>query len=141
MHSNRIRHLLLTVALVALALVVSGCGAVDKQAYIKENNKIQTDLASAMNGLDPQKPETIDAARTKIDAATKKMEALDVPDDYAKPHKQLVGALKDLSDVFGELKTASASKDTAKLNELLKRLQADQKQSNEAVRAINKDRT
>jgi uncharacterized coiled-coil protein SlyX len=112
---------------------------VDKQDYIKENNKIQEQTAKSFNALKVDDPKSIDTATKELDSAIAKLDALDVPTDYKEEHKDMISALKELSAVLTEIKAAVAAKDPSKLTELTTRMNAAQTKFTGAVNAMNKD--
>jgi hypothetical protein len=144
MHRFRFAKVALFTLLLSAALLVSGCAAkdtVDKQDYIKKNNAIQTDTAKAFQGLDVTKPASIDAARKELESAIQKLDDLEPPADYKKPHRQMIDALKELDAVLGDAKSAMAAKDVAKLKALTTRMNAAQAKFNAAIDTMNKHRT
>lgn len=137
--SSIFRTILLTLTAAAL---LSGCGAtdaVDKQDYIKENNKIQEQTAKSFNSLKVDDPKSIDAATKELDAAIGKLDALDVPTDYKDEHEDMISALKELSTVLTDIKKAVAAKDPSQLSELTTRMNASQTKFQDAITAMNKD--
>ncbi len=139
--SRSVRLFILAIAACA-ALALAGCGAtdaVDKQDYIKKINKIQTDAVGSMNKMDVNDPASLKAASGSITKAADEMDDLEVPKDYTTEHKQMVGALRELASVMEELEGAAKAKDTAKLQELITRLDKSQKDFTEAIDSMNKD--
>ena len=133
---RRTNPIAIALVLVLGALLVAGCGASDKQGYIKKFNKIQTDVAPQVNatGTDAK---SLDKQIAGIDEAVTKLEKLDVPADYKKPHKDVVDSLKELKAQLTELKTTD---DPAALAKLEQRAVASQKKYTAAINEMNKDR-
>ncbi len=144
MNRTRSIKLILLTLLATSAVLVAGCAAkdtVDKQGYIKKNNAIQEEAAKAFNGLNVNDPKSVDKAQATLDTAIEKLEKLDPPADYEKPHESMIEALKELSAVLGQAGEAVKAKDPTKLAAITKRMTAAQTKFNTAITAMNKDRT
>jgi hypothetical protein len=144
MNRSRARALpALLALLVVLAMLVAGCeskSTADKQAYIKKNNAIQQDAANAFTDLDVANPTSVKQAKSALDAATDKLAALDPPSDYAKPHAEMVAALRELSAVLTAAQQAVASKNAKQLAATTTRMQAAKAKLSEAIDTMNADR-
>lgn len=125
----------LALLLLLVVVVASGCGAKEKQDYIKDVNRIQGKVNPQVSGS-ANDPKALDRSIKAIDSAIDDLEKLDVPDDYRKPHGQMVEALGEMRDELTELKTA----DPAAQRKLIKRNASTQKKYESAIKAMNDDR-
>lgn len=127
---------LLLLVLLPAALLFTGCARSEKQEYIAANNEIQDEVRPEINSAGSDAA-ALERSIKAIEKAIGKFDKLDVPQDFTKPHGQMVEALKELRDELQELKTA---KDPKKLAQLQVRVNASQEKFNEAIDQMNKDR-
>lgn len=132
----------LVIATFVAALVAVGCSgtdAVDKQGYIKENNKIQEEVQKSLAGLSGTSTAEIDKGIVAVDKALADFEELEVPEDYQADHDKMVASVEELRDVMKGLKTAIEKQDPEAAAKLAERASAAQTDFNEAITAMNAD--
>jgi hypothetical protein len=107
----------------AVALVAAGCGKASSQAtYARQVTGLQTRAVAAVALIDPRKPNSFDAAKSKLEQVKDDADDLHPPQQFKDDQKTLLTALEHQIDVVDELKGAVADKDQAAMSKLSDRM-------------------
>src|SRR3954452_6555327 len=99
----------MTALVAALALLVSGCGGDDKDAYVKQFNSVLASLQHTLDGLgadvstrndNAQIARTLDRSAAAVDRAAAQFAGIDTPDDAKSAHEDLIAGMKQLATLF-----------------------------------------
>ena len=102
----------LATAVSVLVLGIAGCGGdeeQDKEAYVKEFNKVGSTLQKTLTGLgtditgstEPKQISTkLDEGAKALEAAADELDGIEPPEDADASHDKIVSGVKDLAGTF-----------------------------------------
>lgn len=143
---------MLLMALAAVALIAAGCGGdtEEKNDYVDQVNKAQSDFAAQVQKLstaitstssDAADQKTIQSYQTAVDGVVKDLEGITPPQDVEAEHQQLVDAMasygKSVGSALGELDGGSAEDRLKAATQLQQASATAGTQINQAIEAIN----
>ncbi|WP_205695958.1 hypothetical protein [Conexibacter sp. SYSU D00693] len=115
----------LALAATVLALVAAGCGGgADKDEYTSGFNRVDDRLQRTMQSISTDLSAStdttliarrLDTGAAALDQAAEDLDELDVPDDIAKQHDDIVDGVGDIADVFRKAAGEARQKDTRRL--------------------------
>lgn len=144
---------MLLVAFAAVALIAAGCGGdtEEKNDYVDQVNKAQTEFADQVTKLstaitstssDSADQKTIESYQGAVDGVVKDLEGITPPEDVEAEHQQLVDAMsaygKSVSTALEDLQGGSAQDRLKAATELQQASSTAGTQINQAIDAINK---
>lgn len=144
---------LLLVAFAAVALIAAGCGGdtEEKNDYVDQVNKAQTEFANQVTKLssaitstssDTADRKTIQSYQDAVDGVVKDLEGITPPEDVKAEHQQLVDAMsqygKSVGTALDDLQGGTAQDRLAAAQELQKASTTAGTEINQAIDAINK---
>jgi hypothetical protein len=122
---------LVSLVLVAVAVLAIGCGNDEKNAYVDKVNEIQSNLqtqATQAAASAPTSPRQADELVKKLEQlygdAADQLDAVSPPDDVATLHKQLADQFRQVSHQIGALAAAFESRDPQQIQEATRKLQS-----------------
>jgi hypothetical protein len=111
--------------LATVALVAAGCGAADKNAYVKQVNKAEQALTSSLTAMSSgTDPATLDKGGAAIEAAAADFGKITPPDDAKHAHGEIIDGLHKLAGTMHDAADAARAKDLDKLNQILQGFQS-----------------
>lgn len=140
-------------AFAAVALIAAGCGGdtEEKNDYVDQVNKAQTEFADQVTKLstaitstssDSADQKTIESYQGAVDGVVKDLEGITPPEDVEAEHQQLVDAMsaygKSVSTALEDLQGGSAQDRLKAATELQQASSTAGTQINQAIDAINK---
>ncbi len=144
---------ILLVAFAAVALIAAGCGGdtEEKNDYVDQVNKAQTEFADQVTKLSTAitstsssaaDQKTIESYQTAVDGVVKDLEGITPPEDVKAEHQQLVDAMTTYGESVGtaleDLQGGSAQDRLKAATELQTASSTAGTQINQAIEAINK---
>lgn len=144
---------ILLVAFAAVALIAAGCGGdtEEKNDYVDQVNKAQTEFADQVTKLSTAitstssssaDQKTIESYQTAVDGVVKDLKGITPPEDVKAEHQQLVDAMSTYGDSVGaaleDLQGGSAQDRLKAATELQTASSTAGTQINQAIEAINK---
>lgn len=144
---------ILLVAFAAVALIAAGCGGdtEEKNDYVDQVNKAQTEFADQVTKLSTAitstsssstDQKTIESYQTAVDGVVKDLEGITPPEDVKAEHQQLVDAMSTYGESVGaaleDLQGGSAQDRLKAATELQTASSTAGTQINQAIEAINK---
>jgi hypothetical protein len=149
MLGQRLRVVITGLALVAaLAVPVAGCGgSSQKDDYKKQAEKAANDFKNNAQAAsakvssattDQGRFAGLDALKGAVNQAADDFDKLDPPDSAKKYNDDLVTELRTLASDIDQVKQAAQSKDQAKAQQLLIKLQQDQSQIQSTLDQLEK---
>lgn len=144
---------ILLVAFAAVALIAAGCGGdtEEKNDYVDQVNKAQTEFADQVTKLSTAitstssssaDQKTIESYQTAVDGVVKDLEGITPPEDVKAEHQQLVDAMSTYGESVGtaleDLQGGSAQDRLKAATELQTASTTAGTQINQAIEAINK---
>ncbi|MGK2939371.1 MAG: hypothetical protein ACSLFR_16480 [Solirubrobacteraceae bacterium] len=144
---------ILLVAFAAVALIAAGCGGdtEEKNDYVDQVNKAQTEFADQVTKLSTAitstssssaDQKTIGSYQTAVDGVVKDLEGITPPEDVKAEHQQLVDAMSTYGESVGtalkDLQGGSAQDRLKAATELQTASTTAGTQINQAIEAINK---
>lgn len=144
---------ILLVAFASVALIAAGCGGdtEEKNDYVDQVNKAQTEFANQVTKLssaitssssDSADRKTIQSYQDAVDGVVKDLEGITPPEDVKAEHQQLVDAMsqygKSVSTALDDLQGGTAQDRLAAAQELQKASTTAGTEINQAIDAINK---
>lgn len=144
---------ILLVAFASVALIAAGCGGdtEEKNDYVDQVNKAQTEFANQVTKLssaitssssDSADRKTIQSYQDAVDGVVKDLEGITPPEDVKAEHQQLVDAMsqygKSVGTALDDLQGGTAQDRLAAAQELQKASTTAGTEINQAIDAINK---
>jgi hypothetical protein len=125
----------LALALVAAALLVTGCGTDKKQQYAQDFQKVEENFRSSVekagaqvkgNATLKERVPALRAFKASVDRLATDLDGLDAPGDLKRPNDDAVKQLHTLSADLGDYEAAATAGDEARARKTVPTLQADQ---------------
>jgi hypothetical protein len=144
---------ILLVAFAAVALIAAGCGGdtEEKNEYVDQVNKAQTEFASQVTKLstaitstssDTADQKVITSYETAVGGVVKDLEAITPPEDVKAEHQQLIDAMSQYGESVGgavtDLQGGTPQDRLKAATELQKASTTAGNEINQAIEAINK---